>query len=172
MGMSRQHPRRDLFRLVEGGLDPAARARVEQHVADCAACQTELSHMTQTVDSLRAIPHALHQLTAPSPAAWPAVWARMQRVPVRRMAPHLNLVLSLAAVVFVLAAALPSGLGVQPMRVTAGANQTPQTVLATPSAGKAIGSEAVQVSTALAASHLATGARALPAPTPIPGQGN
>jgi anti-sigma factor RsiW len=169
MGLSRAHPRSDLLRLVEGELDGPARARVEQHLADCPACRAQLAELAQAADSLGAMPAALRRLATPSAASWPAVWARVQRVPVRRMAPQLNLYLSLAIVAFGLAAALPRGLGVQPARATAGANQPPVASLVTPTAAHPAAPGAGQVSTALAAGRLATGAQAMPAPTPVPG---
>ena len=83
--------------------------------------------------------------------------------------PQLNLYVSLAAVVFVLAAALPAGLGAQPLPVTAGVIQTPVTVAATPAAGKTASVISGQLSTALAARPV-TAARPIPIQTPVPGQ--
>jgi anti-sigma factor RsiW len=169
MGLTGAHPRADLLRLVDGRLEAGTRARVEQHLAGCPQCRAELAELAQTADNLRAIPGALRQLATAPASSWPVVWARVQNVPVRHMAPQLNLYLSLAIGVFVIVAALPRGLGAQPVRATAGANQAPSAALVTPNAAHPAGPRAAQVSTALAASRLASGAQAMPAPTPVPG---
>ena len=171
MGLSREHPREDLWRLAEGRLEPARRAEVARHLAGCGACRAELAELSQAMDSLRAMPNALRSLTLPQSAAWPAVWARVQGARVRRMVPRLNLYFSLAVVAFVLAAALPARLAVPLARATAFANQPPIVVVGTPSAAKPA-VVAGQESTALAADRLVVGATANPAPTPMPGQDN
>ncbi len=169
MGLSGQHPRRQLLAFVEGSLEPAEREQVERHVAVCAACQAEVADLAQMHDTLSALPAALRGLVARPAGSWSAVWARVQGTPVRRMLPQLNLYVSLAVVVFVLAAALPAGLAAQPALATAGAVQTPVVAPVTPSAGKAAVAYAGQVSTALATNQMTLGAQAIPVPTPVPG---
>ena len=172
MGLSARHPRPELLGLLEKRLDPADRARVEQHVAACAVCQAELAELAQVHDMLNAVPRALRGLAEPSSNSWPIVWARVQRVPMRRMAPQLNLFVSLAVVVFVLAAAFPRNLSNKPVLGPDGgvqtAVQTPVAAQMTPSADKTAAPGAAQLSTASAGIPL-TGARAMPAPTPVPG---
>jgi anti-sigma factor RsiW len=169
--MSIQHPRQELLAFVEGRLDQPGRARVAAHLASCPVCRAEAAELMELIDSLNALPGALRGLSQRQAGSWPAVWARVQGVTIRRMVPQLNLYLSLAAVVFVLAAVLPAGLGAQPLPVTAGAIQTPIAAPATPIAGTVTAAGSVgQVSTALAAGRLARGARAIPNPTPVPGQ--
>lgn len=171
MGLSVQHPRQELLAFVEGRLDPCALARVSAHLAGCARCRAEAAELMDVTDSLNALPAALRGLSERRAGAWAVVWGRVQAVPIRRLVPQLNFFLSLTAVVFVLAAALPAGLGAQPLPVTAGAIQTPVALPATPVAGKVTAAgPAWQVSTALAASRLPRGARPVPNPTPVPGQ--
>ena len=168
--MTIKHPRQQLLAFVEGRLDQPAQARVQEHLAGCPRCRSEAAELMELTDSLNVLPGALRGLSERQAGSWPAVWARVKGLPIRRMAPQLNLYLSLAAIVFVLAAAVPAGLGAQPLPVTAGVIQTPMAA-ATPIAGTltAAGS-AGQVSTALAGGRRARGARAIPTPTPIPGQ--
>ena len=168
--MTIKHPRHELLAFVEGQLDQPGQARVEEHLAGCPRCRAEAAELMELTDSLNTLPGALRRLSERQTGSWPAVWTRVQGLPIRRMLPQLNLYLSLAAVVFVLAAAVPAGLSAQPLPVTAGAIQTPM-ALATPIAGTiTAGGSAGQVSTALAAGRLARGARAIPNPTPVPGQ--
>jgi anti-sigma factor RsiW len=169
MGLSGRHPRADFLAYAEARLDPAGRTRLEQHLAICDVCRAEVAELMQLADTLGALPAALRGLASPAAGSWSAVWARVKRVPVRRVVPQLNFYLSLAAVVFVLAAALPAGLAARPAAVTAGAIQTPIAAQATPSAARGTAAGAAQVSTALAANRPAYGARAIPVPTPIPG---
>jgi anti-sigma factor RsiW len=166
MGMTSGHPRDELLALIELRLDASSRARVEAHLAGCPACRAEAAELMQINDTLGALPAALRALPDGRAGGWSAVWARVQAGPIRRVVPQLNLYLSLAAVVFVLAAALPAGLGAQPLAVTAGVIQTPAAAQATPVAGKGAAAGVGQVSTALA--HLATPARPAPNPTPVP----
>jgi anti-sigma factor RsiW len=171
VGISVQHPRQELLAYVEGRLDQAGRVRVSAHLADCPRCRAEAAELMDVTDSLNALPAALRGLSERQAGSWSMVWGRVQSAPIRRMVPQLNLYLSLTAVVFVLAAALPAGLGAQPLPVMAGAIQTPVALPVTPVAGKVTAGEPVgQVSTALAASRLPRGARAVPNPTPVPGQ--
>jgi anti-sigma factor RsiW len=168
--MTIKHPRLELLAFVEGRLDQPAQARVKEHLAGCPRCRAEVAELMQLTDSLDALPGALRGLSERRTGSWLAVWARVQGLPIRRMVPQLNLYLSLVAVVFVLVAAVPAGLGVQTLPVTAGAIQTP-TAPATPIVGTiTAASSAGQVSTALAAGRLARGAQAIPNPTPVPGQ--
>jgi anti-sigma factor RsiW len=171
MGMKSGHPRQALLAFVEGRLDAAGRARVERHLPDCAACRAEVAELIHVTDTIGALPAALGGLAQRPAGSWSAIWARVRAVPVRPLsvAPQLNLTLSLAVVVFVLAASLPAGLGARPASVTAGAIQTPVAAHATPSAGRGTAAGAAQLSTALAANRLAAGARAIPVPTPVPG---
>ena len=170
MGLSARHPRPDLLALVEGRLDEAARARVARHLALCLACQAEAAQLMHVADILGALPQALRPLTASPAGAWSHVWARVQGAPIRPGVPQLNLYLSLAAVLFVLAAALPAGWAALPLAATAGVIQTPEAVLATPIAGKGTAASWASVSTALAAVRPVTAARPIPIQTPIPGQ--
>ena len=170
MGISASHARRDLLALVEGRLDQPGRARVEQHLAACAACRAEAAELTEMADMLDGLPAAMRPLTARPADSWSRVWARVQGVPIRRVAPQLNLYVSLAAVVFVLAAALPGGLAAQPLTVTAGVIQTPVVDQVTPIAGTVPAASSEQVGTALAGDRHATAARPIPIQTPIPGQ--
>src|SRR5690349_13697854 len=125
MGLSTVHPQAHLLAWVEGRLDPSTRALVQQHLAGCRACQAEVAELAEMADTLGALPAALGPLTAPPAGSWSRVWARVQDVPLRRVVPQLNLYVSLAAVLFVVAAALPAGLAAQPLPVTAGVIQTP-----------------------------------------------
>jgi anti-sigma factor RsiW len=170
MGMNTRHPRTELLALVDGRLSPAARALVEQHLAGCAACRAEAAHLFDMADTLSALPAAMRPLTALPADSWAHVWARVQGVPIRRVVPQLNLVVSLAAVLFVVGAALPAGLAAQPLPVTAGVIQTPAVGLATPIVGTATAATSGQLGTALAADRQVTAARPIPIQTPIPGQ--
>src|SRR5262245_38231825 len=136
MGLRTTHPRGELLALAEGRLAGADRERVTRHLDGCAACQAEATDLARLGETLEALPAALRPLTSPSAGAWAQVWVRVKAPPLRRVVPQLNFYLSLAAVVFVLAAALPAGLGLgaQPMPVTAGVIQTPVAALVTPAA--------------------------------------
>jgi anti-sigma factor RsiW len=170
MGMNTPHPGRDLLALVERRLDHAARAQVEQHLATCATCRAEAADLMEMADTLGALPSALGPLSTRPAGSWSHVWARVQGVPIRRVAPQLNLYVSLAAVLFVLAAALPAGLAAQPLPVTAGVIQTPVVEQATPLAGTATAAGSGQLGTALAGDRHGTPARPIAIETPIPGQ--
>lgn len=165
--MTAPHPRKELLALVEGRLDAARRAQVEHHLAGCALCRVEAAELAHVTDTLGALPAALRGLPDFRAGSWSTVWARVQGVPVRRMVPQLNLYLSLAVLVFVLAAALPAGLAGPPILVTAGVIQTPVAVQATPVVGRGTASAVGRVSTALA--RVSTSARPIPNPTPVPG---
>jgi hypothetical protein len=52
------HPRAELSAYLDSQLDPAARARVERHLARCAACRQELETLRQTVALVRQLPSA------------------------------------------------------------------------------------------------------------------
>jgi anti-sigma factor RsiW len=169
MGMKTPHPRQELLAYVEGRLEAPDRARVAQHLRGCPGCQAEVAELEQVNETLGALPAALRPLTLRPAGSWPKVWDRVQGVPLRRVVPQLNLYLSLAAVIFVLAAALPASLGAQPLPVTAGVIQTPVAAQATPAAGKSTLAASALVSTALAA-RTVTAARPIPIQTPIPGQ--
>ena len=168
MGLKMRHPRRELLTFVDGGLEPPARARVAEHLTGCNACRAEAAELERVNETLRALPAALRPLTLRPSRAWSQVWGRVRGVPLRRVVPQLNLYLSLAAVVFVLAAAMPASLGAQPLSVTAGVIQTPVAAAATP-AGKGTATAIGQLSTALAAKAV-TAAHPIPIETPIPGQ--
>jgi len=170
MGLSTSHPRRDLLAMVEGRLEPSARARVEQHLATCAPCRAEAAELVELSDTLGGLPSAMRPLMARPADSWSRVWARVQGVPIRRVAPQLNLYVSLAAVLFVLAAALPGGLAAQPLTVTAGVIQTPVVVQATPITGTAPAAGAEKLGTAQAGDRHVAAARPIPIQTPIPGQ--
>jgi anti-sigma factor RsiW len=170
MGVSTSHPRRDLLALVEGRLDQPARARVEQHLATCAACRAEAAELMEMTDMLGALPTAMGPLVTRPADSWSRVWTRVQGAPIRRVAPQLNLYVSRAAVLFVLAAALPGGLAAQPLVVTAGVIQTPVVEQATPIAGTAPAAGFGQLGTALAGDRHVTAARPIPIQTPVPGQ--
>jgi anti-sigma factor RsiW len=169
MGLKTAHPRSRLLAYVDGSLEPRARAEVAEHLAACGECRAEVADLAHLEDTLRALPAALRPLTLPPSGAWSQVWSQVGGAPLRRVMPQLNLYLSLAAVVFVLAAALPAGLGAQPLPVTAGVIQTPVTIAATPAAGKTTSAISGQLSTALAARPV-TAARPIPIQTPVPGQ--
>ena len=168
MGLTTRHPRPELLAFVDGGLQPPARARVAEHLARCAACRAEAAELERVNETLRALPAALRPLTLRPSGAWSQVWGRVRGGPLRRVVPQLNLYLSLAAVVFVLAAAVPASLGAQPLSVTAGVIQTPVAAAATP-AVKRTSTASGQLSTALAAKAV-TAAHPIPIETPIPGQ--
>jgi anti-sigma factor RsiW len=169
MGLTAPHPRDELLGWVEKRLSPADQRRVGQHVAGCAACQAEAADLLRLNESLSALPAALRGLASPSGKSWSGVWARVQGVPVRRWGAQLNLGLSLAVIFFVIAAAFPAGLANEPVSVTVGAAQTPAAVQTTPAASTVAAPDPLEASTALAVNQRATGARALPVPTPIPG---
>ena len=169
MGLKTAHPRARLLAYVDGSLEPRARAKVAKHLAACDECRAEAAELAYLEDTLRVLPAALRPLTLPPGGAWSQVWGRVAGAPLRRVMPQLNLYLSLAAVVFVLAAALPAGLGAQPLPVTAGVIQTPVTAAATPAAGKTTSAISGQLSTTLAARPV-TAARPIPTQTPAPGQ--
>ena len=169
MGLKTPHPRQELLAFVDGGLEPPARVRVGEHLAGCAECRAEAAELARVNDMLRALPAAMRPLTRQPAGAWTQVWGRVKGVPLRRVVPQLNLYLSLAAVVFVLAAALPAGLAAQPLPVTAGVIQTPVAAAATPAAGLSTASVTGQLSTALAFKPV-TAARPIPSQTPVPGQ--
>jgi anti-sigma factor RsiW len=170
MGL-RWHPHQQLLAFVDGGLEPATQTRVAEHLAGCAECRAEAAELARVNDMLRALPAAMRPLTRRPAGSWSQVWGRVNGVPLplRRAVPQLNLYLSLAAVVFVLAAAVPASLGAQPLPVTAGVIQTPVAAAATPAAGKGTSVATGQLSTALAAKPV-TAARPIPIQTPIPGQ--
>jgi anti-sigma factor RsiW len=169
MGLKTRHPRQELLDYVDGRLEPAARARVAKHLSDCAECSAEAGELARVNEMLSALPAALRPLTVRPAGSWSQVWGRVTGAPLRRVVPQLNLYLSLAAVVFVLAAALPAGLAAQPLPVTAGVIQTPVAILATPAASTSTLAAAEQLGTALAA-RPATAARPIPIQTPVPGQ--
>jgi anti-sigma factor RsiW len=170
MGVSASHPGRDLLPLVEGRLDQASRARVERHLATCAACRAEAAELAEMADMLGGLPTAMAPLVTRPAGSWSRVWTRVQAVPLRRVAPQLNLYVSLAAVLFVVAAALPGGLATQPLVVTAGVIQTPVVEQATPVAGTAPAAGFGQLGTALAGDRHLSAARPIPIQTPVPGQ--
>jgi anti-sigma factor RsiW len=170
MGLIQRHPRAQLLALVEGRLDAAAQRRVEAHLVGCAACRAEAAELADTVDTLAALPGALAQLSRPPAGSWSRVWATVQRAPIRRLAPQLNLYAGLAALLFVLAAALPVGLAAQPLPVTAGVIQTPVALNATPVVGTVPVADLPTLGTALAGDRQVTAARPIPIETPVPGQ--
>ena len=104
MGVKTAHPRRELLAFVDGGLEAAEQARVAEHLAHCAACRAEATELERVNEMLHALPAALRPLTQRPAGAWSQVWGRVRGVPLRRVVPQLNLYLSLAAVVFALAA--------------------------------------------------------------------
>src|SRR5258708_8679887 len=114
MGMNTRHPRAELLALADGRLSPAARALVEQHLAGCAACRAEAAHLFDMADTLSALPAAMRPLTALPADSWAHVWARVQGVPIRRVFPQLNLVVTLPAVFFLVPPPLPPGLSTPP----------------------------------------------------------
>jgi anti-sigma factor RsiW len=75
MGVVTGHGRDDLLRYAEQRLDAASRARVEAHLARCAACRAEAATLVDLVDSLQAMPGALRAPAAVAARRWPAVWA-------------------------------------------------------------------------------------------------
>ncbi|MEP7357085.1 MAG: zf-HC2 domain-containing protein [Anaerolineales bacterium] len=158
-----EHVGRGLLAWAERRLAPGERARVEAHLAACHACRAEADEMLALADTLGALPRALRALPTSSARSWPAVWARMQQSPLPRALPRLSFYLSLVGVVFALAAALPAGLGIQPLAVTAGVVETPVAPRATlmVSSTDALGAAALEA-------QAATAAWPIPAPTPIP----
>jgi len=169
VGLSTPHPRSDLLALAEGRLGSAARRQVEQHLVTCTSCRAEAAALTDMADRLAAMPAALRPLTSRPAGSWAQVWARVHSAPVRRVVPQLKLYVSLAAVLFVLAAALPAGLAAQPLPVTAGVIQTPVVEQATPIVGTATAAGTGQLGTALAGDRSVTAARPIPIQTPTPG---
>jgi predicted anti-sigma-YlaC factor YlaD len=168
--MTTNHVRRVLLAWTEQRLAPAECARVEAHLRVCRACRAEADDLLHLADTLSGLPKALRALPMRSARSWPAVWARMQQSPLPRALPRLSVYLSLAAVVFVLAAALPSRLGLQPLTVTAGVVETPVAPRATVvvfSSTDALPDAAVGQQAA--GQQAATTAWPMPAPTPVPG---
>ena len=172
MGIVTGHPRREFLALIENRLDVARRAEVEAHLAVCARCRAEAAEITLLSDSLAAIPAALRPLAEGERGlrgmAWPTIWSRIQRGPIRRIMPQLSFYLSVAMTVFVFALTLPAGFGVPQLAVTAGAIQTPIAAQATPGTlvldARLPGAVASASSTALVGAH--TVARPIPVPTP------
>jgi anti-sigma factor RsiW len=162
--MVTHHVRPDLLAWAERRLEPAMRARVDAHLGVCRACRAEADDLLHLADTLGALPKALRALPIRSARSWPAVWARMQQSPLPRALPRLSVYLSLAAVVFVLAAALPSRLGLQPLTVTAGVVETP----VSPQATVVVVSSTDALADASGRLQ-ATNAWPMPAPTPVPG---
>jgi hypothetical protein len=87
-----------------------------------------------------------------------------------RLAPHLSVYLSLAAVAFAVAALLPTGLSGRPAAVTAGVVETPRQAAVTPLA--AVDANPAAPAAATAARLAATAIGPLPVPTPLPGPGS
>jgi predicted anti-sigma-YlaC factor YlaD len=161
------HVSRDLLAWAEQRLAPAERAAVDAHLRMCRECRTEADEMARLADTLNHLPKALRGLPGTSSRAWPAVWARVQRSPLPRALPRLSFYLSLAGVVFAIAAALPAGLGLQPLAVTAGVVETPVAANATLAATSTTDAQAGP--TAGRDAQAATAAWPIPVPTPMPG---
>jgi anti-sigma factor RsiW len=170
MGLKTTHPQAELLAFVDGRLEAAERARVARHLADCPACRADVFELARVDETLSALPAALRPLTAPAAGSWSRVWVQTQARSLRRVVPQLNFYLSLAAVIFVLAAAVPASLGAQPMPVTAGVIQTPLAEQMTPAAGMPTFTSAGRASTAPAVARAVTAARPVPNETPVPGQ--
>jgi anti-sigma factor RsiW len=163
MRMVSGHVHRDLLAWTEMRLPAADQARVEAHLGACRACRAEADDLLHLADTLGGLPKALRALPANGARSWPAVWARIQFTPLPRALPRLSFYLSLVGIVFALAAALPAGLGIQPLIVTAGVVETPVAPRATrvvssteslPDGGRDV--------------KAATAAWPIPVPTPIP----
>jgi anti-sigma factor RsiW len=172
MGIVTNHPRREFLALLENRLDGDRRALVEAHLAVCARCRAEAAEMRLLMDNLAAIPAALRPLAEGERVyrglAWPTIWARIERGPVRRIMPQLSFYLSVAMTVFVFALTLPAAFGVPQLAVTAGAIQTPLAAEATPGTlvldARPVGAAASASSTALLS--VRSVARPIPVPTP------
>jgi anti-sigma factor RsiW len=166
------HVQADLLRYAERRLDAAGVARVEAHLAGCAACRAAAAETAALVDALQAMPAALRALPGSSPRRWAGVWRRV-RQPARRAAlPRLSFGLSLATAAFSLLMALPAGLSGQPAAVTAGVVETPGISVLTPrAAAEAGGQGRASAAATSAASGLSVTAGPAPIPTPVPGPG-
>jgi predicted anti-sigma-YlaC factor YlaD len=67
------HPDGELIAYLRGGLDPAARARVDQHLVACPHCR-------EALDGSRAVFEALQtSIPSPPPVAWPRYRAELRR---------------------------------------------------------------------------------------------
>ncbi|MDX2122110.1 MAG: zf-HC2 domain-containing protein [Gemmatimonadota bacterium] len=76
---------------ADGGLDPAARARVEAHLASCAACRAEVAALAAILAEARALPRTIE----PGRDLWPGIAPRLAARPARRL-PWLQLAAALA----------------------------------------------------------------------------
>ena len=78
-----------LLAFADGELDPAARALVSHHLAECAACRAEAADLAATLNAVQALPDpalpeafwdefgaAVRQRVAGAPAPRETMWAR------------------------------------------------------------------------------------------------
>lgn len=165
-----QHVQLDLVRYVERRLDAAGRARVEVHLAGCAACRAAAAETLALVDGLQAMPAALGRLPALTRRDWAGIWARARAPAGPPSLPRLSFCLSLVMAAFSLVTLLPPDLARQPAAVTAGMVQTPGAVAFTP---RALPSRPdagwIDTAPATVAGDEVSAAGPIPAPTPMPG---
>lgn len=76
---------------ADGALDPATRARVEAHLAVCAACRAEVAGLAAILAEARILPRAIE----PGRDLWPGIAPRLAARPARRL-PWLQLAAALA----------------------------------------------------------------------------
>jgi hypothetical protein len=138
MGGMTSHPQGQLLAYVERRLEPAARAKLESHLAGCAGCRDQAADLASTMDELEALPLALRAVPSRASANWPAVWSRVRRAggPIgpaaRRLAPRFSVYLSLAAAALSATLVWPGSFAAGAGAVTAGVVETPHTTVHTP----------------------------------------
>jgi anti-sigma factor RsiW len=172
MGLVNEHFTNDLLDLVEDGLPPAERARLEAHLARCPACSQAAVEFHQLFDAMQTLPRGLASLTGAPGRGWPDVWAGVRRLPARRLTPQLSLGLSVVAALFVFITSFPAAAPVV-AAATAGIAQAPWPAYDTPyvhtQAGPTDANPGPAVISASATGNAAE-AGPIPIPTPIPGR--